>query len=220
MSDRVTKAKKARGVKGVVEIFSDALGLGELKKCTIKEASIKDDFCNYTFEITEGVGTGDTHSVKGRGIIMDDMKDAFRNFNVHLAAIDDVFKLSGIELENIDDYHNHELTSRYNVSGFKIKGNSENESIILIGSKYVGTAGGRIELQSPKIPLDNLSSYQWYNELKEASDMARNEVALYKDGKYHIQDKEETDPAQLTIGHEITEAMKDELGAEFEVGKV
>ena len=37
----------------------------------------------------------------------------------------------------------------------------------------VGTAGGRIELATPKIPLDNLSSYHWYNELKVAADNAR-----------------------------------------------
>jgi hypothetical protein len=193
--------------------------LGGEKSFTIKEASIKDDYCNYTFEITKGVGAGDTHSVKGSGIIEEDMRDAFRAFNVHLAAIDDVFKLSGIEIEDIEKFHNHELTANYHVNAFKIKGGSENESIILIGSKFVGTAGGRIELATPKIPLDNMSSYQWYNELKAAADKAREEVALYKEGKYTTaEEEEEPNPRQLTIGDAIAQSLEDDN--EFENAKV
>jgi hypothetical protein len=197
---------------------------------TIKEASLKDDFCNYTFEIITGVGSGDTHSVKGSGIIEDDMREAFGKFNVHLAAIDDVFKLSGIELEDIDKYHAHELATRYHVTGFKIKGGTENESIILVGSKFVGTAGGRIELATPKIPLDNLSSYQWYNELKAAADNAREEVALYKEGKYtSVQEEDDKpNPRQLTIGDAIKQSQEGpteftpslETDPEFENAKV
>jgi hypothetical protein len=200
------------------EQAEDLFETQEEKIFTIKEASLKDDFCNYKFEILRGVGSGDTHSVNGSGIIEDDMRDAFARLNVHLAAIDDVFKLSGIELENIDNYHNHELTSRYNVTGFKIKGGTENESIILIGSKYVGTAGGRIELATPRIPLDNLSSYQWYNELKEAADNAREEVALYKEGKYTAveEDDEKPNPRQLTIGDEIKQAQEATIEDTFE----
>jgi hypothetical protein len=189
----------------------------EEKIFTIKEASLKDDFCNYKFEILRGVGSGDTHSVNGSGIIEDDMRDAFARLNVHLATIDDVFKLSGIELDNIDDFHNHELTSHYHVTGFKIKGSKENESIILIGSKFVGTAGGRIELATPKIPLDNLSSYQWYNELKKAADDAREEVELYKEGKYTAVEEKEEKPntRQLTIGDEIKQAQEATIEDDF-----
>jgi hypothetical protein len=154
--------------KSIVMNTEDFLEAVKEKSFSIMEASIKDDLCNYTFKVTSGVGSGDSHSVKGSGIIEEDMRAAFRMLNVHLAAIDDVFNLSKIELEDIDNYHAHELATRYHVTGVKIKGGSENETIILIGSKYVGTAGGRIELATPRIPMDNLSSYNWYNELQPA----------------------------------------------------
>lgn len=181
--------------------------LGKKGAYIITDAALKDDFCNYTFEITEGIGVGDTHAVKGKGIIKDDLRHAFGKLNVHLALIDDVFKHSGIEIDDIDKYHTDDLTTLYTVTGIKVKGSKENESVILIGNKYVSSAGGRIELASPKIPMDNLSSYKWYNELKAAVDDVRNEVELYKEGKYTPveTDDDEDNPAQLTIGAMIKE---------------
>lgn len=148
----------------------------------ITSAVLKDDLCDYSFLIKNGVGKGDLHKVTGTGIVDQDLKDAFENLNVHLAAIDDVFKHSGIDIDNIDKFHNHALTGDYQVTGFKIKSLGENEAIILIGHKHVSVSGERMDLQTPRIPLDNLSSYQWYNELKEAADQARKEVELYKGG--------------------------------------
>ncbi|MES2395636.1 MAG: hypothetical protein V4549_06520 [Bacteroidota bacterium] len=174
------------------------------KPFKIMSASIVDDFCNYAFEIKSGVGIGDRHTVKGNGIVDQDMKDAFERLNVHLAAIDDVFKHSGIEVSNIDKLRPHVLTGDYEVTGFKIFALGENEAIVLIGHKHVSCSGERMDLQTPKIPLDNLSSYQWYNELKEAADEARLEVELYKGGKCtKVEESDEEDPKQLNIGHEM-----------------
>lgn len=178
----------------------------------IKEAVIKDEFCNYQFEITEGVGLGDTHNVKGSGIIEDDMRHAFGKLNVHLACIDDIFKHSKVEIADIDEFHNHELAGLYHVAGIKIRGSKENESVIILGNKYVGSAGGRIDLATPKIPLDNLSSYKWYNELKTAVDEIRNEVAQYKEGKYIAVEEEEDEkpnPRQLRITDNIDEPTEE-----------
>lgn len=41
----------------------------EVKLFEITSASITDDLCNCSFEITDGIGLGDTHNVKGKGII-------------------------------------------------------------------------------------------------------------------------------------------------------
>lgn len=167
---------------------------------SITEASIKDDFCTYSYEITKGVGLGRTHKVEGKNsgsIIDDDMRTAFSKFNVHMAAIDDVFKHSGIEIENIDDEHGHELTGLFHVTGFKIKGGKDNESIELIGNKYV-SGGGRFDLTSPKTPLDNLSSYAWFKELKQVVNKARLEVQLYDGGKYTKAAEEEEVPEAKT----------------------
>lgn len=176
----------------------------EEKPFKIMNATIVDDFCNYGFEIKSGVGIGDKHNVKGNGIIEQDMKDAFEKLNVHLAAIDDVFKHSEIDIDNIDKFHNHELTGDYQVTGFKISALGENEAIVLVGHKHVSCSGERMDIQTPKIPMDSLSSYQWYNELKDASDKARLEVELYKGGKCtKVVESDEEDPKQLNIGHEM-----------------
>jgi len=61
------------------------------KEFEITSAQIKDDFCNYSFEVLKGNGLGDTHNVKGKGIVDVDMHKAFNRFNVHPAFIDDIF---------------------------------------------------------------------------------------------------------------------------------
>lgn len=183
----------------------------------IVEASIKDDFCNYTYEVTKGVGLGDKHKVDGKGIIDDDLRNAFVKFHVHQACIDDVFKHSNTEVLDIDKMHGHELTGLYHVIGFKISGGNENESIILMGTKYL-SLGGRSEIKSIKVPLDNLSSYKWYNELKKAADNARYEVEEYKEGKYTAVEYEEEEinsATQLTIGN-LDETLVDD----FESAKI
>lgn len=155
----------------------------------ITKAKIKDDFCNYDYTITSGVGAGDSHGVKGRGIVERDMHEAFSKLNVHLAVIDDAFLRSDIEIEDINSLHGHDLTILYSVNGIMFKGHKDAESVVLMGTKYVTCASGRIELESPLIPLDNLSSYKFYNELKQAAENARKEVALYKEGKYTTEEE-------------------------------
>lgn len=182
----------------------------EPRNYIITAAAIKDQLCNYSFLTTGGLGTGDVHSVKGSGIVKPDMNDAFQALNVHLAVIDDVFKHSGITLDDIDKFHGHELTWLYGVSGIKIIGGQENESVVLIGSKQVSAAGGRIDLSSPKIPLDGMSSYPWYNELREAVEKVREEVSLYREGKYDAADEEEEKPKKKGRGKQLT--IGDALG--------
>lgn len=170
----------------------------------IKEAAIKDDFCHYQYEVTDGTGFGDTHNVKGTGIVLNDMHHAFGKLNVHLACIDDVFAHSNTDIDDIDKFHGHELAALYHVTGIKIRGGKHNESVILVGSKHVNSSGGRIDLVTPKIPMDELSSYKWKNELKAAVDAIREEVRLYKEGKYEkVLEEEVENPRQLKITDNI-----------------
>lgn len=166
----------------------------------ITQAAVKDDFCNYSYDVMSGVGQGDTHNVKGTGIIDDDLREAFARLNVHLAAIDDVFKHSGEEVTNIDAVRGHQLVGLYHVTGFKIRGTRDSESIILLGTKFVNSSGERMELETPRIPLDDLSSYRWHAELQAAADQAREEVELYRQGKCTpVEEREESNPDQLNI---------------------
>lgn len=176
----------------------------------IKEASLKDDYVNYAYEITAGVGLGDTHKVTGSSICTDDLRHCFGFLDVHLACIDDVFKHNGVEIEDIDRHNASDLVDLYRVTGFQIKGSKDNESVVLIGVKYVSSAGGHIDMKTPKIPLDNLSSYKWYNELAAAINRARYEVALYKEGKCIMEEVEEKpNPKQLTISDMLESFVND-----------
>lgn len=164
----------------------------------IRDAAMKDGVCNYTFEIIKGVGYGDVHKVKGTAFFLSDLGTAFTKFNVHMAFIDDAFKLSGVEVSDIDSMHNDERTFQYNVTGFSITGGEDNESIVLTGIKHVSM--GHFDIKSPKISIDESSSYKWYNELKTAADNAREEVALYKEGKCEvIEEAIEEDPKQIKM---------------------
>lgn len=151
------------------------------KDIAIKEASIKDDYCTYSYELMQGVCKGDIISGrKGAGIVHNDMTDAFEKLNVHLAVIDDAFNYSKIEIEDIDKFHGHELAGLFHVTGFKIRGNDEKESVILVGTKFIKT-GGYISLETPRIKFD--SGYPFKNELREAVYKCCDEVEQYMNGK-------------------------------------
>ena len=194
----------------------------------ITEATIKDGFCNYSYEITKGVGLGRTHKVDGKvsgNIIDDDMRTAFSKFNVHMAAIGDIFKHSGIEIKDIDKEHGNAITGLFNVTGFKIIGSSDNETIQLFGTYYV-SVGSRFDLDSPKIPLDSASSYHWYKQLKPVANKARLEVLLYDNGKYTKAEPEEEEDSkkvkQGKMSFNKTESQTDEVEGDddFENAKV
>jgi hypothetical protein len=207
---KVNGGKKGKDSK-VASHLKALLG-GEENPYIIKKASIKDELCDYTYEVTDGIGIGDTHNVKGKGLIDPDLRNAFARLNVHLAVIDEVFKHSNIEIDDIDKFHTSELAALFEVTSFEIKGSKENESIILKGNKHVSSAGGRIEMDAPKIMLDNLSSYKWHNELKTEADNVRREVELYMKGKCTpVEVEEEDNSKQLSIGDQIREESNDDL---------
>lgn len=172
------------------------LTLVEKKSFAITSAAIADDFCNYGFEVLSGVNTGDVNTVKGKGIIDEDLRDAFQALNVHLAAIDDAF--ADTDESDIERLTNDEIAAKYYVTGFKIKGSEDDESIVLIGTKQVSASHDRMSLVSPKVPL-KLSSYKFADQLKEAADKARLEVELYRGGKCTVPEEGEENPNQLTI---------------------
>lgn len=171
----------------------------------ITSATIKDDFCNYSFVIVKGLGAGDTHGVKGKGVIDDDLRRAFFNLNVHLACIDDVFKHAGEIVVSINDLRSHELATLYSVSGIKIRGNEDDLGVILVGNKFINVATGLMAIETPKIALDSNASYPYHKELKKAIEKVREEVILYKNGKYTPVESPEDDPTQLKITDEDLE---------------
>lgn len=176
----------------------------------VKGATITDDICNYSIHVTSGAGLG-KHTVKGEGIIDEDMKIAFSRLNVHLAIADDVFKHKGIEIDKLNKFHNHDVTNDYTVTGFKMTGEEDNLAIVIIGRKNV--ALGHMEIDSPKIMLDAGGGYEFYKELKAAAEKAIEEVELYIGGKCTMPEAKETsDPNQLKITDAIEEAEEEMAG--------
>lgn len=208
----MSKKKRAQPLSKVIDKAIAHIKLDPNERdYQITGATIKDGLCNYNLVVTGEKNTGDTAAIKGSGVVDRDLLSAMSRFNVHLATIDDAFKTAGIEIgseneiKSIDGLRSHELSANYIVTGFIIRGSIGNEALILKGTKYVSLAGDHMELQTPKIPLDNGSSYTWYNELSEVCELVREEVALYREGKYTEKEPKE---------------KEDKTGKLFEAGKL
>lgn len=186
------KVKKKAGKK------VDALGEKiELKPLIIVKAAIKDGYCNYVYKEQTGVNAGDKHAVTGQGLVHADMMNAFGKLNVHLAMIDDAFLVSGIDVKSIHDFHDHALTGNYDVDSFEVIGSDDTEKCVIKGTKFSKHTHDRMTAGSPKIGLAENSSHAYASDLKEAIELCRYEVELYKQGKHApIEDE---DPNQLAI---------------------
>jgi hypothetical protein len=86
------------------EELQDAINAPD-KEIEITGATLKGDFCNYSYEIQKGKTKGDTVNRKGSNIFHEDLKKAFWKLNVHLGCICELIdknKVKDIEaLENI-----------------------------------------------------------------------------------------------------------------------
>jgi hypothetical protein len=170
------------------------------QKIKIMSAGEKGHKCNFSFEIVEGDGIGQIHRVKAPGLVREDLLNAFSALNVHLAAIDDAFK--NVNVDHIDNMRSEDVTTGYTVSSFVLTGEEEDLKVVLKGMKYISSGkGGRMALETPKIVLDETSSYKWASQLCEAIMTLREEIELYKDGKYDPVDppKESEDENQLNV---------------------
>lgn len=176
----------------------------EVKTFEVISTKIQDDFCEYSYEIIDGVGSGDVHKVKGdkSKIIDEDMKISFSRLDVHLAFIDDVFKNASIEVKNIKGFHNHEFTGLFTVNAFKLIGEEDSKQVVLSGFKTVNV-GGIMNIESPKIYLNGMGGYPFATELKAALDAVIVEVEEYKNGKYtKLHEDEKPGKNQLSITDE------------------
>lgn len=181
----------------------------------IKAASLKGDFCYYTYEFEvqykSGLTSSDKINRQGSLIIHDDMRKCFNRLNAHLAVICEEIPsedISGIEgLSPYDDEIHRKggiehKVSHFYVSSFSISGIGENESVVLSGSKRLST-GDYVELKSPKTAWDG--NYIFINELRVAIDDLKNEVELYMNGKSQpqlVQSKMDFDKAANEFGEQ------------------
>lgn len=181
--------------EGIVKVLKKAAGriqkeAAPEKPIDIKAAVLKDDFCNYRYELKTGPTAGDSLNRDGASIVHNDMKTQFKKLNVHLAVIceeidhDDITDVE--HFENLDFAEDHvpnstqDRVAHFTVSSFKVEGNGENESVVLIGRKRLST-GDFVSLKSPKITWEG--QYAFINELRVAVDDLKLEVEAYMNGK-------------------------------------
>lgn len=161
-----------------------------MSEVEIKGATIKDDYCNYSYELTDGATAGDKVSRKGAAVIHEDMKLAFQVLNPHLAAIcEEIEVYPALDLRKIQKYDSlihkegslEHKVSHFSVTGFKVLGSGDNEAVSLVGEKRLST-GDSVGLTTPNIKWED-STYLFIPELKAAVNNCILEVEEYMNGK-------------------------------------
>lgn len=152
----------------------------EEKEIEIKSASLKDGFCNYSYELLHGLTKGDELVRKGVHEVHEDMFTAFKQLDVFFAHVDGVFHWANNQTP-IDDLEAHEDLGKFYVSAFKITGSDENRSVIFTGSK--DTNIGTVTYSTPKIKLEDNSTYLYVEELRDRLKVIIEQVEAYMNGK-------------------------------------
>lgn len=161
----------------------------------IKQAMLKDDFCNYKYEVVSGKMKGDTCNRSGASIVHNDLKTVFKKLHVHLALSCEELDKKGIkDVDNIPAWDAdadipanlsqlQEISRKifhFSVSSIKTDGTGENEGVTLVGQKRLST-GEYVKLESPRITWDG--EYYFINELRVIVDDIKEEVEKYMNGK-------------------------------------
>lgn len=188
-----------------VEKLADHLKNQQEKEFEIISASIKDEQCNYGYELLTGRNVGDViPNRKGAHFIHDDLREAFENMDVFLAHIDGVFNSWANNQTHISSLEEKEELENYSVSSIKIVGAEENKAVIIGGNKQ--TVWGSISFNTPKIKFNG--NYLYVEELNIRLDNLIREVEMYMEGKRA--------PEFEQLGMEFEEPSDDD----FETAKV
>jgi hypothetical protein len=175
MSSKKDKTAVIDGNK-LLKFFENA---AEQKAIEIRSASLRDQLCNYSYELLTGKTKGDAITRKGVHIIHDDLIEKMKELDVFLAHIDGAFRDANNQTP-IQKLEAEDCLALYEVTGFKITGVEENKSIILVGHKEVPQ--GTISFETPKIKISG-STYLYIEELSNRLFEVIEEVEQYMDGK-------------------------------------
>jgi hypothetical protein len=184
------------------------------KQIEIRTGTLKDGmFCHYGYDHTVATNTTDSVTRKSQVPVHDDLKETFRDLNVHLAIVCE--EIHPDEIKNIDELPeldpDPDLTeedqdpmavklSRFTVSSFKVVGNGENEGVILTGQKRLST-NDYVKLETPVVKWH--SDYAFVNELRVAIFNSVEEIEQYMNGKQAPQ-------RQMELGFEEEEDPENE----------
>lgn len=188
-------SKKATVIELTEETIENFQQIGLKKEIEIKSAKLHDGRCHYSYEINDEVTSGDVVTRKGSNYYHEDLKNAFSELDVFIAHIDGAFKTWSNNQTPIEKLEQSAELGLYQVNAFKIQGNDENVSVILVGSKE--TDYGLINFETPKIKLEK-TTYLYIDDLNFRLNVLIGEVDAYKNGKKEPED----DPNQVVMEFE------------------
>ncbi|MES2004304.1 MAG: hypothetical protein V4450_07270 [Bacteroidota bacterium] len=168
---------------------SDTIVLNEDSGIEIRSATLKGDFCNYSYDLLVAPNTTDTINRKSSLLIHDDLKALFKKLHPHLAVIcEEINKDEIPDIEKIDDYDHEEHTedslenmvAHFTVSSFAISATGENEAVTISGSRRLST-GDYKKIET--YPVKWTGGYAFIHELRALVDELKVEVEKYMMGK-------------------------------------
>lgn len=131
---------------------------------------------NRTLNAVFSNDDGDTITMVGGNVVHRDLKEALRALVPHLALLTEQKETSYCTLEELKEQEPQEgnsVFSRVGVSGVTI---SEQE--IMISGTRILERGGVIQLNSPKVNIEDSDSYEYYAELSLAIEAVKYEAEL------------------------------------------
>lgn len=156
----------------------------------IIEAHLSGFSANYVALEMVQQGSNKKNKNEDPRFVHDDLKNAFKKLNAHMAVIcEEVSLTANKDIEDIVDYDPDEHAeksleyklSRFHCTGFKVKGKADGKGVVLVGYKLLSTDKS-VSLETPKITYGD-ADYKFVEELFSALYAAITEVDLYRTGK-------------------------------------
>lgn len=158
--------------------------LNNQEQLRITHAQVNGETCTYSYSVRLENGETDIITNECGRQFHNDLKQAFRLFDGHLAVITE--QIEPNEISDIDTCEGKkeaatEKLIRHQVDEIKISGGIESGNISLKGKKILKT-NEEISLKTPKQALDD-NDYDFSNELVAATQNIINELTAYHNGK-------------------------------------
>lgn len=149
----------------------------------LTHAVLVGETCTYSYSVRLENGDTDIMTNECGRQYHNDLKQAFRKFDGHLAVITE--QVDADDVADIDECEGKkqkvtENLLRHQVTEVKLFGNIETGSVVLSGAKILKSSD-EIKLKTPKAPLDG--EYDFVNELVAATQNLIDEITAYHNGK-------------------------------------
>jgi hypothetical protein len=162
----------------------------KVKKAKLKGASLEVEMQEEVLVNGGGTVTNDI-TKKCNTLVHEDLKKAFAKLKLHLVAICDLRKIEIIKAAYEFDQIDLEQFKDYEVTGFSIGGDDDNEGVVLIGSRKFDS-GKVLNIVTPFTKyVDEKDEYGYANELSLDIASAVYEVEEYLfNNKYAVKQLE------------------------------